>query len=663
MGFEREGGEWTINGRPGTTSNARLPEAIADPTPGRPRGLEPQEPLRRLVPPDPHPPDRLQDVQRTDGSGRQHLVGTRPKDVVYVAENETVRVVHDFGPHTGRYMIHCHNPRHEDHDMMQFNVVGDIENGGHDPLFSRTRRARSRSPTSGTRTSTSSRHLTSRATTTPPARGPRTRRPLRTPRPRRPRRPPRTPRLPRLGQLGRRSWDSQPERPTAAPSVSLRGHSQVAVAAAAVLSLGAAWVHVAYTGSHFREWWAYGLFFLVVAIGQAAFAPAIIRWPSPSLALAGIAVNLGVVVMYVWSRTIGVPMGPHKGVAEHTKLPDLAMRPPPRSCWSPCCWRCCPAAGRPRSRTSCCSRGSRCGPDADRVRAVTALPVPAQRSRIASYSSLLTFLAVAAVLLLGVRVVAEPFRIPSASMAPTLRAGDHVVVDKLAFRIGDAHRGQIAVLHEPGSGDLVLKRIVAVAGDVVGIEDGVLVVESRPPRRACTPIRRASTASTSVPSPCRPGRSSSSGTTGPTRSTAGTSASCRSRTSSAVCGRGSGRRPDGARRHDPLHNADQQQEKPHALDRTDGVAIVLVIALLVVGPKKLPALGRSLGGGMREFKDSVTGQRERLAASIDRRGLPASRRDRASTPADNNVVACDDRGKCYLCHNAPAARATEPEAP
>lgn len=113
-------------------------------------------------------------------------------------------------------------------------------------------------------------------------------------------------------------------RPTAAPSATLRGHSQVAVMAAAVLSLGAAWVHFAYTGSHFREWWAYGLFFLVIAIGQAVFAPAIIRWRWPALALAGIAVNLGVVVMYVWSRTIGVPMGPHQGVAEHTKLPDLA---------------------------------------------------------------------------------------------------------------------------------------------------------------------------------------------------------------------------------------------------------------------------------------------------------------------------------------------------
>jgi sec-independent protein translocase protein TatA len=36
--------------------------------------------------------------------------------------------------------------------------------------------------------------------------------------------------------------------------------------------------------------------------------------------------------------------------------------------------------------------------------------------------------------------------------------------------------------------------------------------------------------------------------------------------------------------------------------------IVLAIALLVVGPKKLPELGRSIGGGMREFKDSITGR-------------------------------------------------------
>jgi len=46
-----------------------------------------------------------------------------PKDTVYVGEGETVRVLVKFGPHRGKYMLHCHNLPHEDHDMMvQFSV-------------------------------------------------------------------------------------------------------------------------------------------------------------------------------------------------------------------------------------------------------------------------------------------------------------------------------------------------------------------------------------------------------------------------------------------------------------------------------------------------------------------------------------------------------------
>ena len=36
--------------------------------------------------------------------------------------------------------------------------------------------------------------------------------------------------------------------------------------------------------------------------------------------------------------------------------------------------------------------------------------------------------------------------------------------------------------------------------------------------------------------------------------------------------------------------------------------IVLVIVLVIFGPKRLPGLGRSLGSGMKEFRDSVTGK-------------------------------------------------------
>jgi sec-independent protein translocase protein TatA len=38
------------------------------------------------------------------------------------------------------------------------------------------------------------------------------------------------------------------------------------------------------------------------------------------------------------------------------------------------------------------------------------------------------------------------------------------------------------------------------------------------------------------------------------------------------------------------------------------IIIILAIVLIIFGPKRLPDLGRSLGRGMREFKDSVTGK-------------------------------------------------------
>jgi sec-independent protein translocase protein TatA len=36
--------------------------------------------------------------------------------------------------------------------------------------------------------------------------------------------------------------------------------------------------------------------------------------------------------------------------------------------------------------------------------------------------------------------------------------------------------------------------------------------------------------------------------------------------------------------------------------------VVLVVALVIFGPKRIPEMGRSIGNGMREFKDSISGK-------------------------------------------------------
>ncbi len=72
--------------------------------------------------------------------------------------------------------------------------------------------------------------------------------------------------------------------------------------------------------------------------------------------------------------------------------------------------------------------------------------------------------------------------------------------------------------------------------------------------------------------------------------------------------------------------------------------IVLAILLLVFGPKRLPGLGRQIGGGLREFKDSVTSRHD--AESDDEAstaGLPAGAPPAATPVAGEPVPAAAPR--------------------
>ncbi len=72
--------------------------------------------------------------------------------------------------------------------------------------------------------------------------------------------------------------------------------------------------------------------------------------------------------------------------------------------------------------------------------------------------------------------VLEPVRVSSDSMSPTLHSSDQVLVDKFTRRAHHPHRRDIVAFHVSGSSVLLIKRVVAVAGDTVGLEDGRLVV-------------------------------------------------------------------------------------------------------------------------------------------------------------------------------------------
>jgi sec-independent protein translocase protein TatA len=64
------------------------------------------------------------------------------------------------------------------------------------------------------------------------------------------------------------------------------------------------------------------------------------------------------------------------------------------------------------------------------------------------------------------------------------------------------------------------------------------------------------------------------------------------------------------------------------------LGIILLIILIVFGPKRLPGLGRQLGTGMREFKDSITGGKDRDDDDDDEDRDAFGEPDRRSAPGE-----------------------------
>ena len=90
----------------------------------------------------------------------------------------------------------------------------------------------------------------------------------------------------------------------------------VVLIAAALCTAGAAVIHFAVTQSHFDEWWGFGVFFFVAGWVQLLWAAVAVRVYSRALVAVGLVGNATVVVLWLVTRTVGLPFGPEPGSAE-----------------------------------------------------------------------------------------------------------------------------------------------------------------------------------------------------------------------------------------------------------------------------------------------------------------------------------------------------------
>jgi signal peptidase I len=95
---------------------------------------------------------------------------------------------------------------------------------------------------------------------------------------------------------------------------------------------------------------------------------------------------------------------------------------------------------------------------------------------------------VIAVVLAARTSLADHYLVPSGSMEPTVRVGDHILVNKLAYGVrlplmdryaleyASPARGDVVVLTSPEDGRVLLKRVVAVPEDMVRVSGGTLTI-------------------------------------------------------------------------------------------------------------------------------------------------------------------------------------------
>lgn len=92
---------------------------------------------------------------------------------------------------------------------------------------------------------------------------------------------------------------------------------------------------------------------------------------------------------------------------------------------------------------------------------------------------LIKIVVIALAIIIPIRTfVLQPFYVKGASMEPTFRDNEYLIIDELSYRLHEPKRGDVVVLRNPTLGEFLIKRLIGLPGERLVVNDGFIVVYS-----------------------------------------------------------------------------------------------------------------------------------------------------------------------------------------
>ena len=90
-------------------------------------------------------------------------------------------------------------------------------------------------------------------------------------------------------------------------------------------------------------------------------------------------------------------------------------------------------------------------------------------------------LVLSVLLFLGINAISARIRVDGSSMEPSLQSGEFVIVNRLAYKLGEPELGDVVVFHFPGDpGQEYIKRIIGLPEDTIKVDNGKVSVNGQP---------------------------------------------------------------------------------------------------------------------------------------------------------------------------------------